>query len=922
MIRLSHTSARLSIAFAMPMLILGVVDARSGEPTQGASVEGITEYVYENGLRLLLFPDRSNQQVTVNITYFVGSRHEGRGETGMAHLLEHMVFKGTPTHQDIWRLIEDHGGSFNGTTWVDRTNYYETLPTVDKGNLEFAIALEADRMINSLIAAEDLETEMTVVRNEFEMGENNPISILSERMMSTAYLWHNYGKSTIGSRSDIERVPVENLRAFYKKNYQPDNAMLVVAGDFDPKRALELVTKYFGVIPRPRRQLTATYTIEPPQDGPRHVDLRRVGDIGAVGSIYHVSAGSHPDYPAIQVIGRLLSDEPSGRLYKALVETKLATSVRHYAHAWAEPGVIETIVEIGADQDPGPVLEKMNHVMESLGSSDLTDEEVERAKNAILKNIDMSFKSSRRIAIGLTEWAACGDWRLFFLHRDRVEKLTTEEVRRVARYYLTSGNRTTGVFHPLKTPENRTVAPETPNVLALVRDYKGRKAISTGESFDPTPSNIESRVVRTQLPNGMKLAILPRETRGDSVRAMITLRYGSEEAIVGRVETVKMIGDMMMRGTKNRSYQQIRDELDRLKARVSVSSGTMMGPPGALNVSIETDREHFGEVVGLVGDILKEPSFPTDELEVLKRDQVSRLEEQLSDPQALAFKSVSRGLNPVSSDSIHYVPTIAESIEQMKSVNLDGLRDFHREYIGANDAEMTVIGDVDASEVKTVVGRIFGGWKASKPFKRIVSPYQSGVKGSDTVIETPDKKMAMVCAAINIRMSDTDPDYPAMTLVNYIFGSSTKSRLLNRLRQKEGLSYSAFSFFFADSLDANGVFFGGAICAPENADKAYASLLDEFSILVRGGIGPEELADAKKSYRLKTKNRLASDARVARMLNSGLYLDRTMAYYEDLYEKIDAVTPEQIKRMLEKNIQVDRLVKVRAGDLKAANSVD
>ena len=319
-------------------------------PQKVASVEGITEYRFDNGLRVLLFPDPSRPKVTVNLTVFVGSRHEGYGETGMAHLLEHMVFKGTPTHPDIPGAMKERGAQFNGTTSYDRTNYFETLTASDE-NLEFAIKLEADRMVNSPIKAEDLSTEFSVVRNEFEMGENSPESVLSQRMAAVAFEWHNYGKSTIGNRTDIERVPVDNLRAFYKRFYQPDNAMLVVAGKFDEKKALEYISKYFGSLPRPDRKLSATYTEEPPQDGQRVVTLRRVGDVGLVGLLYHIPAGAHPEYPAVHVLASILGSEPSGRLYKALVETKKAASVSASARGTARPGHVR---DHGRGQHQGP----------------------------------------------------------------------------------------------------------------------------------------------------------------------------------------------------------------------------------------------------------------------------------------------------------------------------------------------------------------------------------------------------------------------------------------------------------------------------------------------------------------------------------------------------------------------------------------
>lgn len=258
-------------------------------PKKLATVEGITEYQYENGLHVLLFPDNSQSKVTVNLTVLVGSRQEGYGETGMAHLLEHMVFKGTPNHPHVPKALQDHGASFNGSTSLDRVNYYETLAATDE-NLEFAIDLEADRMVNSFIKKEDLDSEMTVVRNEFERGENSPAGVLMERIEAVAYDWHNYGKPTIGNRSDIERVPIQNLQAFYKKYYQPDNVVLIVAGKFDEAKALAMITKSFGALPRPARKLEATWTEEPAQDGERLVTLRRVGDVSVIGVAYHIPA--------------------------------------------------------------------------------------------------------------------------------------------------------------------------------------------------------------------------------------------------------------------------------------------------------------------------------------------------------------------------------------------------------------------------------------------------------------------------------------------------------------------------------------------------------------------------------------------------------------------------------------------------------
>ncbi len=513
--RLCISGAHWLFAAAMG-LVFGMTAAQAAAPRKVTSVEGITEYRLDNGLRVLLFPDASRPKVTVNLTVLVGSRHEGYGETGMAHLLEHMVFKGTPTHPDIPGAMKERGAQFNGSTDVDRTNYYESLPASDE-NLEFAIKLEADRMVNSPIKAEDLATEFSVVRNEFESGENSPENILSQRMMAVAYEWHNYGKSVIGNRSDIEKVPVDNLRAFYRKHYQPDNAVLVVAGKFDEKKALEYISKYFGSLPKPDRKLSLTYTEEPAQDGERFVTLRRVGNVGLVGLIFHVPAGSHAEFPAVQLLADILDSEPSGRLYKALVETKKASSVMAFAHAYHDPGALEIMAEVNTKDRA--VLEQVRDtilsVLEDVARSGVTKEEVDRARQSHLKAFELAAHDPNRIAIQLSEWAAQGDWRLYFLNRDRVEQVTPAQVKQVAEKYLTASNRTVGLLRP----DHQARADADPGGARYRQARRGlhaagRSRRAASETFDVAPMAIEARIQRPEPIGGHQAGLPPQEDAG------------------------------------------------------------------------------------------------------------------------------------------------------------------------------------------------------------------------------------------------------------------------------------------------------------------------------------------------------------------------------------------------------------------------
>jgi zinc protease len=451
-----HRFKLCAFAVLMFSLLFSGIQAQTSSAQKVASVEGITEYRLPNGLKVLLFPDQTKQNVTVNIVYLVGSRHESYGETGMAHLLEHLVFKGTPNHPNIPNELTSHGASPNGTTSYDRTNYFETFAATDE-NLTWALDLEADRMINSYIAKKDLDSEFSVVRNEMESGENSPFRILLQRVMATAYEWHNYGKDTIGARSDVENVPIDRLKAFYQKYYQPDNAVLIVAGKIDEAKTLNLINQKFGAIPKPSRELPKIYTIEPTQDGERQVNLRRIGDSQVLMAGYHVPPGAHPDSPAVSIMGRILADEPSGRLYKNLVETKKATSVFNFGFNQKEPGYLLFGAELDKTTAIDPAREALLQTIENFTQTMPTKEEVERYKAAALKPIELSFNDPNQIALQLTTWVAQGDWRLLFLNRDRLKKVTPEDVQRVAKTYLKQSNRTLGMFYPTDKPDRAEV---------------------------------------------------------------------------------------------------------------------------------------------------------------------------------------------------------------------------------------------------------------------------------------------------------------------------------------------------------------------------------------------------------------------------------------------------------------------------------
>jgi zinc protease len=866
------------------------------------SVEGITEYQLPNGLKVLLFPDASSDTITVSVTYLVGSRYEGYGEYGMAHLLEHMQFKGTPRHPDPKKEFQNHGARFNASTSFDRTNYYETL-AANEANLDWALELEADRMLNSRIAKQDLDSEMTVVRNEFEAGENSPFNVLGERMASSAYIWHNYGHAIIGARSDIENVPIERLQAFYRRYYQPDNAVLVVSGRFDEAATLAGIEKHFSNLPKPARVLIPTYTVEPTQDGERSVTLRRAGEVQLVGALYHLPPGSHVDFPAIDILVTALGKVPGGRLHRALVQSGKASSIYGGDQQQREAGYAYFGASLPQNLSLDAARSALVETLEGIAAKPITDEEVESARTQLLNDIDMAMNNPRELSIALSDFIGMGDWRLFFLYRDGLRRVKREDVQRVALQYLKRSNRTLGEFLPTSKPD-RAEIPPVPDIATLVKDYKGAAPVAAGELFDPSPANIDARTIVKRLPGGMELGLLPKKTRGGTVVAQLVLRWGDEQSKMGRHTACSLASAMLMRGTREHTREQLRDEFDRLKASVSVSGN---------GASIETLRPNLPTVLRLVAEILREPAFPASEFEQLKRSALASVENMKGEPETLASIDLARHLNPYPPEHWLYTPTLDERMRRLESVRIEDLRRCHDDFYGASNSQLAVVGDFDAPQIASLAQELFGSWNSPRPFQRIVESYRD-VPPMDRNLETPDKANAVFRAALNLPLRDDASDYPALALGNYLLGGSVDSRLWRRIREQQGLSYSVGSTLTPGTFDAAGEFGISAIYAPQNRTRIESEIKDVLRKALGEGFSAAEVSEAKKGYlALRKLGRTRDGALVARLANN-LYLGRSFAWEADFDARIAALSPRDIQVALEKYLDPEKLSIVKAGD--------
>ena len=866
-------------------------------------VEGISEYRLPNGLKVLLFPDITKPTVTVNVTYLVGSRFENYGETGMAHLLEHLRFKGTPKHPHIDQEFAKRGVRYNGSTWLDRTNYFEIFQANDD-NVDWAIELESDRMVNSYIARSDLDTEMTVVRNEYESGENSPFSVMMKRMQSVAFDWHAYGRSTIGNKSDIENVDIPHLQHFYELYYQPDNAVLLIAGKFDERRALAQIAKTFGRIPAPKRALPKLWTVEPTQDGDRQYTVRRKGDIQIVAVGYKVPSNIHNDSDPLAFANLILSQVPTGRLHKALVETGMAAQVFGYPLMGHDPG----LQIFGAVVPPGkpvePVRDEMIKVVESFGQQAPTQAEMERTRVALANEIDKTLADPERIGIDLSEYISLGDWRLFFLARDDLAKIKAEDVARVSKAYFRRDDRTVGLFLPTDDPQ-RAEIPANPPLEEVMKDFHAKAEASTGEAFDPSQDNIDRRTKIVQVGN-IKVALLEKKTRGGTVNLTVSLHLGNEQALENQRQNYSNAARMLMRGTSKYNRVQLADEFERLKI-----SGRVGGPGG----SFQTTGPNLPDAIRLVGHVLHEPSFPQSEFDQMKTQTVTSISAQLSEPTALAADVINQHFNIYPKGDWRYVPTLHEALDEVKASKLEDAKQFHARFYGAAPAEIAIVGDFDEKAALAAIQQAFGDWKPQVPFKRVEVDYKD-VAPVEKSIETPDKENAVFLARMNVRMRDDDPDYPALYVADYLLGGGAgfDSRLTARIRQKEGLSYGVGSDLSVGSIDYASSWTAYAIAAPQNMEKVEAAFKDELARALRDGFTDAEVQGAKSGILQQRSQNRAQDGTLAGAWAGNLYLGRTFQYSKDFERKLVALKPADIDAALRKYIDPAKITIVKAGD--------
>jgi len=878
------------------------------------SVEGVSEYRLDNGLKILLVPDASVATLTINVIIRAGSRHEGYGETGAAHLLEHLQFKGTARYPNIGETMSQHGWAAFATTWYDHTNFIATMEGTEE-NLEQILRFEADRLTNGLLRQIDLEQEMPIVRNEFENSENSPWGLLPPRMRAISLEWHHYGKATIGNRADLENMPIERIRAFYRKYYQPDNATLVLAGRFEPEQALDAVRRYWGPIPRPTRELSEHYTLEPAQDGERLVTVRRAGGAPMAGVHYHIPGGAHADFAAVHVLASVLmgarpgelwalrASSTNGPLHKSLVGNGGATSVQGSISGLRQRGFLEFYAPCEIGTDPASALDRLIEVVEAAANADLTERDVRVARERQARAVQATIVDLPQLAKELTYWEVLGDWRLFFLHRDRLRQVELDDVRRVARTYLTRTNRTAGVYLPEAT-RSRVEIPPPPNVATLLESYESHEPVVAGEHLEPSPEAIEPRLIRAEAPCGMKIVLLPKRTRGDRVEVRMTLRYGSVDALTNRRAAASLLPDLVA-GTE--AKRTARSDVRGTMGAFALSAS---GGPGIVTFNMRCERTHLNRGFAILGNLLRDARISSRDLKALKQTRATFLQNSLDSPFALADLAVRRAGQPYSPADPRYIPTFPEELKQLQAVELGEVQRVWDDLVGASHGELVAVGSFDPREMIRYLDEATGDWTSPQPYAPLPLLAPHDPPSPPMVIPVRDKEAAAFAGELVFEIDENHEDYAALFVAQDIL---KLSRFYPRVNREEGLSYYYRADFAALPHSNLSRLRVRATCNPGNLTRLENAVRETFQSVHDTPFTEDEFEHAKTHLGHLTRIRLWNDDNLVQTLKTLAGQGRTLESYVELRDKIDSLTLADVRRAAERYLDHGKMIVATSG---------
>lgn len=877
---------------------------------------GIEEYLYEpNGLDILLIQDNSTPVVTAQVTYHVGSKHEVSGNTGSTHLLEHLMFKGTPKYNKVTisipNVLGNEGARMNATTWNDRTNYFETIPS---NKIDLALDIEADRMRNSFLKAEDKAAEMTVVRNEFERGENNPSSLLSKEVWATAFMAHTYHHSTIGWRSDIENVPIEKLVDFYNTYYWPNNATLSIIGDFRKESVFALIDKYFGVITKAPHEFPQPYTEEPEQFGPRKIVVKKPGQRGIVMVSFKSPGKLHKDHAALSVLNEVMKSGASSILNKTFIETGIGIVANSDITDFKDHNLFTLEVGLSPkathEEVNGKILEIIAQIKEKgISQEDLTRVIAKSEADNIL-NRDGSFA----IAKMLNESIASGDWTEYITGIDKLKKVTLEDVIRVANTYLLEDQSTTAYFIPIKETDKKK-----DNGSLSSKNENGKVFFRTPETLEienldiNTTDKLNVVAKQSELPSS-KLDYNRKVVSGIDITTVKTGAKGFV-TVVGSLNTgtfyatnnqfiATITAEMLLKGTKNKDKYVLSQALELLGTKININTGTHKTTFNFMCLS-----ENVNKVIAILSEVLRLPNFNEKELEILRKQYIGNAQNNLDSPSVLAKIKLSQIIYPQGHPS--YIDDIETQIEKINKVTLQDINQFYKSNYGPKGMNLVIVGDIN-KDITSTFGKAFAGWKGGHYSKNSNSKGKSVIKTE--IITVKGKPSAELLISQYTGLSKNNPDLIPFQIATFALGGGFSGRLMQTVRDVDGLTYNIGASHTSDEF-SDGYFIVNASFNPSLLKKGEDATLVQINKWIKDGISDIELTNKKSNIIGGFKVALSTSKGLANSILATINQGKEPSYIDQYPIDVDAVSLDKVNSLIKKYICPDAFIILKAGSI-------
>lgn len=851
------------------------------------------------------------------VTYQVGSRNEVTGTTGATHILEHMMFKGTDRFNsaegnDYSSQMERIGARSNATTYFDRTNYYATLP---RQYVPLAIELEADRMRNLRIREEDLASEMTVVRNEYERGENNPVRTLIKEIYASAFIAHPYNHPTIGWRSDIENTSPEKLRKFYDTYYWPENAVLTIIGGFDRTATLETIVQHYGAIPSAPAPIPEVTTREPEQIGPRRLTIERNGQIGVVMIAFKSPQGTHADWPALALLEQIIGADKTGRLYRALEDQGKASATFTFAPQLRDPSLFMFAAYLSAEatheETEKIILDEINALI--LGG--ISEDELTRAKAVVAASTQYGRDGSYAIADQINEAIAMGDWSQYIRMPKAIQAVTAADLQRVAEKYFIHKNRTIGWFVPQSTQTaslnaSSATAPNYFRDPAVYGPQQHTKSTFTAASRANAQIDFSSAMQQATTANGIEIIAIEMPIQ-NVVSFAGSLAAGETLSPEDAPALASLTASMLDQGTTEHDRFAIAEKLDRLGADIGFSANAH-----SLRFSGRFLREDAGSVMELLAEQLRQPAFDPEVLQPLKSRQVAGLMNAKDNTDFRASAAVSRKLYPP--EHPNYSTPLNALIEDVETTTFDDIRAFHAAHYGPKSMRLIFTGDIDFEQLVAAVEIAFEGWSGGVDApSELPEPLENQAQAERIYIA--DKTSVSVSYGYQTGLRRTDPEYIPFMVGNYILGGSFHSRLMTEVRKNRGLTYSIRTGHEGD-IFSSGNWLLSASFGPSQLQQGIDATEAVIADWYKNGVSESEVAAALETLSGSYLVNLTTTANVAAQVLS--FMERGFdAEYIDAYPKrLEQITAEQVNAAILAHFDPKKCTQAIAGSLEDAQN--